>query len=375
MLEPSLSTEASRRAIPPADSASASTTEPLRPDVRPERRRGAEVQWSAYLGIVIFVLIVTTFSIWIPDLFLTTSNWQSIAQTGAITAILAVGLLIPLSAGAYDLSCAQCLGFTSLVCSWLMIQGPRLSVPVAIAITLLVGLVVGLLNGFLVAFLRLDSFIATLGSTSLLLAGCILIANSEYLGPFPSDFTSLTSGRFLGVPTICLYLAALGLLVWYVLEHTPLGRRIQATGANAEAARLAGLRTRRLIFGSLVASAVVASIAGILYASVIGTTNQNDGPPYLLPAFTAAFLGATQLKPGTFNVGGTVIAVYLLGTGVQGLQLIGGQIWIVTAFNGAALLVAVSSAQISERLRGDQAVSRMLRRFSSRSEHPDRLEA
>jgi ribose transport system permease protein len=327
-------------------------------------KRGREVQWSAYLGILIFVVVIVIFSIWIPDRFLTASNWQSIAQTGAITAILALGLLVPLSAGVYDLSCAQCLGFTALVCSWLMTQGPHLSVPLAIVVTLIVGLFVGLFNGFLVAIVGLDSFIATLGTTSLLLAGCVYIANGQYLGPFSSSFASLTSGKILGIPTICLYLLVLALLVWYLLEHTPLGRRVQATGANADAARLAGLRTRRLIFWSMVVCAVVASMAGILYASVIGTTNQNDGPPYLLPAFTAAFLGATFLKPGIFNVWGTVIAVYLLGTGVQGLQLVGGQIWIVTAFNGAALLIAVSSAVISERFRGEHAVSRMLRRLS-----------
>lgn len=326
------------------------------------RRRWGDVRWSAYLAIAIFILVIVVFSLWIPDLFLTASNWRSIATTGAITAILALGLLVPLSAGVYDLSAAQALGFTGLLCSWFMTKGPHLSIPLAILATLVCGLIVGLFNAFLVAFLRLDSFIATLGTTSLLLAGSVFLANGQYLGPFSSGFTSLTAGRFLGVPKICIYLLILALIVWYLLEHTPLGRRVQATGANVDAARLAGLRTRRLIFWSMAASSVVASIAGILYASTIGTTGQNDGSPYLLPAFTAAFLGATILKPGIFNAWGTVIAVYLLATGIQGLQLIGGQLWITNLFNGAALLIAVSSALISDRLRGGHAAARLLKR-------------
>lgn len=341
---------------------------PSRPEASASAGRDAskgarEIQWSAYLGIVIFGLIILLFALWIPDLFLTTSTLQSILTTGAITAIVALGLLIPLSAGAFDLSVAQNLGLSGLFCSWLMTKH-GVSVPLAILLTLLLGLAVGLFNAFLVAIVRLDSFIATLGTTSLLLAAAVGISQGQYLGPFDSSFTSLTDGKVLGVPTICVYVLVLALVLWYLLEHTPLGRQIQATGANVEAARLAGLRTRRLIFWSMVASAFVASIAGVLYASTIGTTNQNDGPPYLLPAFTAAFLGATMLKPGMFNVWGTLIAVYLLGTGVQGLQLAGGQVWVTYLFNGAALLLAVSSAVITDRLRGSHAVARLLGRRS-----------
>lgn len=326
------------------------------------RRAIADVRWSAYSGILIFAVVIVVFSIWVPSVFLTTSNWQSIAQSQAITAILAMGLLFPLSAGVFDLSAAQCLGLTGLVCSWLMTSGPKVAFPVAIGLALAVGLLVGLLNGFLVAIVGLDSFIATLGTTSLLLAGGELVANGKYFGSFPSGFNSLTSGKLIGVPIVAVYVVILGLIFWYLLEHTPLGRRINATGANRDAARLAGIRTKRLIFCSLVASSLVAAIAGVLYASTIGTTNQNDGPPYLLPAFTAAFLGATQIKPGVFNVWGTFIAVYLLGTGVDGLQLVGGKLWITDVFNGAALIIAVSSALIGDRLRGGNVVSRLFKR-------------
>jgi ribose transport system permease protein len=151
------------------------------------------------------------------------------------------------------------------------------------------------------------------------------------------------------------------LLVWWILEHNPVGRRLSATGANEEAARLAGVRTKRFTFWSFVVSGVLASLAGVLLAAKIGSVDPQVGPSYLLPAFAACFLGMTQLKPGRFNVWGTFVALYLLATGVKGLQLAGGQLWITDLFNGVALIGAVSLAVIGERRRAARAATRTIK--------------
>ena len=320
----------------------------------------AGVKWSAYAGIAMLAVVVLVFSIWVPDSFLTSGTLKTILQTQALTAVLALGLLFPLSAGVYDLSVAQNLGLSGVVCSWLL-TSQGLSIPVAIVLTLGLGIIIGAFNGFLVTIVGVDSFIATLATTSLLLALQTLIADGKYIGPVPSGFSAMTGGSVLGIPAQAVYMLAIALVVWYVLEHTPVGRRIQATGTNPQAARLAGLRTTRMMFWCMVVSAVVASFAGILYASTIGTTNQNDGPAYLLPAFAAVFLGATMIKIGMFNVWGTLLAVYLLGTGVQGLQLVGGTVWLTQLFNGTALILAVSIAVISERRQGGQNLRKLVR--------------
>jgi ribose transport system permease protein len=291
------------------------------------------------------------FSVWIPDFFWTAITWKTIVLSESLTAILAVGLLWPLSAGVYDLSVGQNLGFCALICASLMTKAPHLSFPVAILLTLGVGALVGAVNGFLVAVVGLDSFIATLGTSSILLAGAAIIANGQYIGPVPANFQHLTSPSPAGIPSILFYLLAFALLSWWLLEHTPLGRRIYATGANAEAARLAGIRIRHRFFWTLVVSGVMASITGILFASSLGTVTQTDGPSYLLPAFASCFLGATQIKPGRFNVWGLIVATLLLGIGVEGLQIATGQIWINDAFNGVALLVAVSAGVLLGRVR------------------------
>ena len=169
------------------------------------------------------------------------------------------------------------------------------------------------------------------------------------MGPVPTSFQGLTSHSPFGIPSVVFYVVALAGISWYVLERTPVGRRMHATGANADAARLAGVRTVRYKFGAFVVCGLGASIAGILLMAQIGSVDQTVGPPYLLPAFAACFLGSTQFTPGRFNVWGTILALYLLATGVHGVQLAGGKLWITDLFNGVALIVAVGFAVISER--------------------------
>jgi ribose transport system permease protein len=316
------------------------------------RSSGGSAQLSRFSGLAIWAGLIVIFAIWIPDTFLTSSTLKTILGGHAITGILALAVIFPLAAGSFDLSAAQNLGLSALVVGALMTRAPHLSPALAVGATLGLGVLIGVGNGLLVSGIGVNSFIATLGMSSLLLAGAGLIGGGEYVGPFPHSFTSVTEPSPLGIPIVVIYLAVLAFIGWYILEHTPIGRRTYASGANADAARLAGVRTGRYVFGSLVVCGLLASVAGVLLASSINSANQSLGPAYLLPAYAAAFLGTTQLKPGRFNVWGTMLAIYLLGTGIQGLQLAGGELWVTDAFNGVALIGAVSLALLLQRRRG-----------------------
>lgn len=314
------------------------------------------LQLGRFSGIYFFAAIFLIFVIWVPDTFLTSVTWKTILISQAFIGILALGLLAPLATGMFDLSVAQTMGLCALVCGYVTTSGPHLGLIPAIGVTLAVGACVGVFNGLLCGYLGLDSLIATLGTTSLLTGIAALIAKGSYFGPFSPSMTRLTSGSVLGVPSIAVYMLVLAVIVWYVLEHTPVGRRAYATGANPDAARLSGVRIRRFRFWSLVSCSTIAAIAGILLASSLNSVNQAAGPEYLLPAFSAAFLGATQIKPGRFNVWGTVFALILLGTGIQGLQLAGADIWITNIFFGSALILAISTSLIIQRTRGRREV-------------------
>ncbi len=326
-------------------------------DSRFDARR-SPIKWKTFhprnIGVVyLYGLIWVVFMLWVPDTWLTWLTHRSVLNQNAILVVVAIGLLVPLSAGVFDLSIAGTISASAVMVAWGMVE-QRWSIPVAILAALAVGVMVGNLNGFLVVKIRIDSFIATLATSSILTAFAVWRSNNRSILGFPESFKSLTKEFAFGLNWTVLYALVLGFVLWFVFEHTALGRYLFATGGAREAARLAGVQTDRYVWGSLVTSAVFASIAGVLLASQFGSTQAQSGAPYLLPSFAAAFLGATQFKD-RFNVWGAVLAVFVLQSGVKGLQLAGvGTTWIESLFFGIALLVAVGFSSFRKRVYGGQ---------------------
>lgn len=314
---------------------------------------------AIYVGIAIFVL----FSLWIPDLFLTSTTLKTLLNNNAIAVLAALALVLPLSAGVINLAVGSQLGASSIFVAWLLIhQGYGIGVSVVLA--LLLGVLIGLATGLLVVYARIESFIATLGVSSLLAAFITGISGGQQILGMPSSFADFGTSIFLGLTYPVWGMLVVAVVLWYYLERTPSGRRIYAVGGNIEAARLSGVRVNRVIVVTLVVGGLIAALAGVLLTARLANADPSIGPGYLLPAFTAAFLGSTQFG-GRFNVWGTVVALYVLAAGVKGLQLAGAPVWIPDAFNGASLLIAVALA----KYQGAAAQSRLapLARLLSRS--------
>jgi ribose transport system permease protein len=311
-------------------------------------------------AVYVFVVIFIVFSLWIPDTFLASSTWKTLLSNQAITAMVAIGLVLPLAAGIFDLAIGAEVGFGSILVAWLLAKQGVPIVP-AIVLAVLVGGLIGLVSALLIVRAHIDSFIATLGISSVLLAGIQWVSDSQQIIGLSATFQKLGTNEILGVTLPVYFMLIVGVIVWYVLEKTPVGRRIYATGGNLEAARLAGVRTSLVIAGVLIGCGAIAALAGVLVSSTIATGDPSVGPSYLLPAFSAAFLGSTQFRGGRFNVWGTVVAVYVLATGVKGLQLAGAPTWIPDLFNGVALLIAVGMAKYQGSHRGS-AIRRMVSR-------------
>lgn len=299
-------------------------------------------------GVYLLGALILLFSLWVPETFLTATTLKSLAAEQSVTAILALGLLLPGAALKFDLSAATLLGASAIGVSWLTaIHG--VSLGLAIVAVVAFGALVGAINGTLVVFVGIDAFIATLAMSSVLTALTLALSNNQLITGLPDQLGEFASPQVLGLSILFFYMLAIALAVWYILERHPIGRRLHAAGANPEAARLAGVRVGRLVFGSFVASGVVASIAGLLATARVGAGDPSLGPPYLLPAYAAVFLGTTQFKGGRVNAAGTLLAVFLLATGVRGLQLAGAQFWVNDLFNGVALAGAVGLAALARR--------------------------
>ena len=310
-------------------------------------RSAFKIQAQLWVLAVIFIF----FSLTIPRTFLAPGTWVSLLDAQVVVAIAAIAAVVPLAAGVFNLAIGVQIATASIMVGWLLIP---LGLPLMVAapVTILASALIGLLTGVIIVRFRIDSFIATMGVSSLLTAFIAIISGSRQILGMPAPLVEFATGKVFGMTFPFLIMVLLAVIIWYLLERTPLGRRVYAVGGNTEAARLSGVRVGAVVIGTLTVSGVLIGIAGVLLTAKLGNADPSIGPAYLLPVFTAAFLGSTQFRGGRFNVWGTVLSVYVLAVGIKGLQLSGAPSWISDAFNGAALLVAVglaSSARLGSR--------------------------
>ena len=304
-------------------------------------RRKLNTGFDRFSGLYLWALFIVVFGIWTPSEFLTTSTLHSVAAQQAVTGMIGLAVLIPLAAGLYDLSVGATANLSGILTIVLMNNDHWAVIP-AILAGILVAVAIGAVNSLIVVKLGVNSFIATLGMGSILSATEVIVSsNSQPIPPTSTAWNNFTQTTVGGFQIVVLYLIILAFVLWWLTAHTPVGRYLYAIGGNTEAARLSGVRIERYTTFALVSSATISGLAGVMFSSLNGPS-LNFGGTLLLPAFAAAFLGSTQLIPGRFNVWGTLLAIYVLATGVQGLQLVSGASWLSDMFNGVALIIAVA---------------------------------
>jgi ribose transport system permease protein len=326
---------------------------------RPETR--INLGFDRFSGLYLWALFIVVFAIWVPTSFLTVATVHSIASQQAVAGMIALAVLVPIICGHYDLSVGGNANLSGIAAVLFQVQ-LHWSLPLAIIVAVLVGAAVGSVNALIVVRFQVSSFIATLGMGSILSAVLIIATGNSQPQPVVSSaWDDLTQTTLGGFQIVVVYLLILALILWWFLEHTPVGRYFYAAGGNPDAARLSGVRVDRWSASSLILSGGIAGLAGVLFTSQTGPS-LTFGSTLLLPAFAAVFLGSTQLQPGRFNVWGALIAIYVLATGVQGLQLASGQQWLSDMFDGVALILAVAMAVSRQRTNRSGGVSRRRQR-------------
>ncbi len=296
--------------------------------------------------VIVWVAVILLFGAMRPDTFLTWSNFSTIFGSQAVLVIVTLGLVVPLTAGDFDLSIAQVLTFVSMVTA---ILSAKLGVPlwVIIPTVLVLGALVGAINGALTLYFRVHSLIVTLGVGTFLHGITLWISDSQTIGGVARALMQWSIiERFLGIPIAFYYAIGLAAAMWYVLSYTAFGQQLLFTGRGREVGRLSGIAVGRVRLLSFVASGVMGAIAGLIYTGTTGSANPSSGTMLLLPAFAAAFLGATCITPGRFNPWGSVVAVYFLVTGINGLSVLGFRTFVQDLLYGGALVVAVMVSQL-----------------------------
>jgi ribose transport system permease protein len=306
--------------------------------------------------LVLLIILIIVFSLLRPDTFPTFFNIKSILNNKSVQALVALAVFIPMTANHFDLSAGFNLGISQVLVIGL--QGQGLPWWAAVIAVLLMGALVGLANGVLVTRIKIDSFIATLGTGTILYGlNAWYTGGQQVLADLPPAFLAI-SGSIGVVPAPALYTLVISCALWIVFEFLPLGRYLYVLGASPRAAELNGISAKRYVTLGFVAAGTLASFAGIVLQSQLQIGQSSVGQEYLLPAFTAALLGATSIRPGRVNVWGTVLAVAVLAVTVAGLNQLGAPFFVEPLFNGSMLVLAVGLAvQASQRRtrRGSEA--------------------
>jgi ribose transport system permease protein len=301
-------------------------------------------------AIYIWIVVGVIFAVWVPDLFLRMSTVYSVVNQYSVTALISLSLVCALASGTFDLSIGSVVSLSGTLSAWLL-SHTGLPVGLIIAATVCAGIAVGLVNALVIVVWSIDSFIGTLATGSIVVALALGLSSGGQLQTEGVDRLSFLAssvvGKF-GFPIV--YVLVVMLVVGFLLEQTPTGRRVYAVGANRDAARLAGVNVRRIPAVTLVISGALSAFAGIVLSARIGASDPAAGSSYLIPAFAAAFLGATQFRNGRFNTWGTVVAVMLLGTASVGLLLTSAPNWTPDIFSGVILVAAVGISIRQRRL-------------------------
>lgn len=311
------------------------------------------VQRYALLGA--WLLVILLFGVLRPETFLTSDNFASIFSTQAVIVMLTLGLIIPLTTSDYDLSVAYNLTLSSMVLGVLQVNHGW---PLALAIVaaLGVGTTIGFVNGAIAILFKIDTLIVTLGTGTFVAGLTFWVSDSTTIsGVSPTLVEWVVGHRILGIPIEFYYALLLALIIWYVFEFTAVGRRLLFVGRGRNVAKLSGLNVDRLRWGGLIAAGFLSALAGVVAAGTTGSADPTSGTTLLLPAFAAAFLGATAILPGRFNAWGAVVATYFLATGITGLQLLGVDTFVQQLFYGAALIIAVVLSQVFRR--GNESIA------------------
>jgi rhamnose transport system permease protein len=296
------------------------------------------------LGLLaVLLLIVIVVSVQVPR-FLAISNLEQILLSVAILAIVAVGETLVVLTRNVDLSVGSLVGLTAFMTANLFKQQPGTSLVLAILLGCSLGLVLGAFNGLLVAVGRVPAIVATLGTLYIFRGIDFFIAGGTQVSAsdVPDSYLNLATAHVLGIPMLIIFAVIITVIFAYLLQYTRSGRQLYAIGSNPDAARLIGIRSQLLIFGTFMISGLLCGFAGVLWGARFATVDARAASGLELQVVAAVVVGGVNIFGGSGTIVGAVLGAIVLGTIDNSLTLLKlSQFWL-QAIDGAAILVAVT---------------------------------
>ncbi|ATA18380.1 monosaccharide ABC transporter membrane protein (CUT2 family) [Gibbsiella quercinecans] len=284
------------------------------------------------------LIIVVTFSFLSP-MFWTVPNLLNILQQSSINGIIALGMTLVIISGGIDLSVGPTAALSAVLGATLMVAG--VPVPLAVMATLGIGAMCGVFSGTLVAYAGLQPFIVTLGGLSLFRALALIFTNGNPIFGIPVEFRTLINSTVFGVPAPIVIVITIAVILWVLMNKTPLGEYILAVGGNEEAARVAGVPVKRTKVTVFVISGVLASLASLILIGRLGAAEPTMGNLWELDAIAAAAIGGASLMGGKGSIIGTLIGAIILGALRNGLTLLNIQAFYQLLATGLIIIIAM----------------------------------
>ncbi len=274
--------------------------------------------------------------------FLTADNLLNVTLQASITAIIAVGMTFVILSGGIDLSVGSVVAMAGVLGALGAKGSPAVLAPlVAVVLAVAFGAASGGLAGLLVTRFRVAPFIATLALMTIWRGAAFMTTNGRPVWELPPSFAALGGGRLLGVPAPTWIMVLVYTVAHVVLRHARFGRHVYAVGGNAEAARLAGIRTRRVLGAVYVACGALAGLSGVLLASRMNSGQPNAGLMYELDVIAAVVVGGTSISGGRGSVARTLVGAMLIAVLRNGLNLLDVSSYVQQVVVGVVIVLAV----------------------------------
>jgi rhamnose transport system permease protein len=303
---------------------------------------------AAVIGLLVLFLVVASL---VVDNFGTGRNVSFLVLDLAPIALIALPMTFIVATGEIDLSVASTLGLSSALMGAMWEGG--LPIETIIPVCLVVGAVLGAVNGAFVTIFGLPSLAVTIGTLALYRGLAFVVLGDRAVAQFPAAYTSWVTGTIPGtpIPNLLIPLVVLGLVFGVVLHATPTGRRVFATGANAEAARFAGTRVTTLKFWLYVVSGAVCALAGVLWTLRYSSARADNGAGLELAVVAAVLLGGVSIFGGTGTLWGVLAGVALLASLQNALRLADVTNEALSVVTGVLLVVSVLAPNVVARIR------------------------
>jgi len=271
--------------------------------------------------LVIILVIAVVLSILSPA-FLSITNIFNVLWSISVVGTMAVGMTFVILTAGIDLSVGSIVCITGVACA-LLFDPLGLSLPFTLFLVLLLGAVLGLINGMLVTKARITPFIVTLATMAFYRGITLFMTQGKTIGVLkPESFLVLGGGKFLGIPISLIIFAFISILGWFLAERTTYGRSVYLLGGNKIAARMSGIKVKRVEMNAYILSGICAAIAGILLTSLVQQAGSYQGRGYELDVIAAVVAGGTSLFGGVGTISGSVLGAILMGIIANGLNLL-----------------------------------------------------